>query len=121
MHAHARRRVQAVVVRGGLVTVVVVLLAAMIDGGSAAVSAVLGGGIGVAGSVVFALLTAARQPSAADVVRALIRAEAAKITVIVLLLWLCFTLVRELVVVAFFGAFVVAVLVAGIANAVPDD
>jgi ATP synthase protein I len=103
------------------VVIAVVLIAGALGGTAAAVSAFLGGGIGVLGSVVFLMLTAVQQPSAEGVVRVLIRAEAVKIAVIVLLLWLCFATYRELVVVAFFGAFVVSVLVSGIVNAVPDD
>lgn len=121
MPPHVRRRIRWVVSRQGLLVVVIAVVAALLDGATAAVSALLGGGIGVAGSVVFALLTATRQASAEEVVRVMIRAEATKVAVIVLLLWLCFTLYRDLVGIAFFAAFVVSVLLSGIANAVPDD
>lgn len=121
MHPHARRRVRWILSRQGLVVMVVGVIAGLLGGGGAAVSALMGGGIGLAGSAVFVLLTSTRQVSAEGVVRVMIRAEAAKVTVIVLLLWLCFAVVRELVVFAFLGAFVVSVLVSGIVNAVPDD
>lgn len=100
---------------------VAVAFAGLLGGGSSAISALLGGGTALAGNMVFAFLAHTQSESATDVVRMMIRAEAAKVTVIVLLLWLCFALYRELAGFAFFGAFVVSVLASGIASAVPDD
>jgi len=84
-------------------------------------SAVLGGGIGVAGVLVFALMSPSRGLSPGHAVRKALRAEAAKVAAIVLLLWLVFSAYRGLVVPAFMGAFIVSVLFSGIAYAVPDD
>lgn len=95
--------------------------AAAVAGGQGFLSALFGGGIGVTGVFVFALVASRRQASAGSVVRIMIRAEAAKIAAIVLLLWLAFAAYREMVVLAFIGAFIVSVLLSGIAYAVSDD
>jgi F0F1-type ATP synthase assembly protein I len=49
--------------------------------------------------------------SAGDTLRALVRAEASKIALIVLQLWLVLTLYHDIVASAFFSAFVISVLV----------
>jgi len=53
--------------------------------------------------------------------RVALRAEAVKILVIVLLLWLAFAGYREMMVLPFFGTFVVSILLSGIAFAVSGD
>lgn len=99
----------------------IAMAAAVLAGIHGFLSAVLGGGIGVVGVLVFALMSAKRNVSPGHAVRIALRAEAAKIAVIVLLLWLTFAAYRELVVVAFIGSFMVSVLLSGIAYAVTDD
>jgi F0F1-type ATP synthase assembly protein I len=54
-------------------------------------------------------------------VRVALRAEGAKVLVIVVLLWLAFVAYRDMVVLAFLGAFVVSVLLSGLAFAVSGD
>lgn len=102
-------------------SVAVAVVAAVTAGGQGLLSALFGGGIGVIGVLVFALIASRRQASAGNVVRVLIRAEAAKIIAIVLLLWLAFAAYRDMVVLAFMAAFIVSVLLSGIAHAVSDD
>jgi F0F1-type ATP synthase assembly protein I len=102
-------------------SVAVAAVAGAVAGGQGFLSALLGGGIGVAGSLVFALFASRRAAAAGSAVRIMIRAEAAKIAAIVLLLWLAFAGYRGLVVLAFIGAFIVSVLLSGIAYAVSDD
>ena len=53
--------------------------------------------------------------------RVALRAEAAKVAVMVLLLWLVFAAYQSMVVLVFLGAFVVSVLLSGLAFAVSGD
>lgn len=104
-----------------IATTAVAGLAGVLTGGKGFVSAVLGGGIGVAGTWVFALVSKRRVVDSGNVVRIALRAEAAKVAVVVLLLWLAFATYRDMAVVAFFGAFMISVLLSGIAFAVSGD
>ena len=86
-----------------------------------AVSGLLGGIVNVSAGVVFAMLVRLGRPeTAAATVRTMIRAEAAKITVIVLQLWLVLTSYRDIVHGAFFTAFVLTVLVSQAAILIRD-
>jgi F0F1-type ATP synthase assembly protein I len=85
------------------------------------VSSLLGGLVNVSAGVVFALLAGLGRPAtAAATVHAMIRAETAKITVIVLALWLVLTSYREVVHGAFFAAFIATVLVSQAAILIRD-
>jgi F0F1-type ATP synthase assembly protein I len=84
-------------------------------------SAMLGGGIGLTGVLVFALVSRRSTGSSSSAVRIALRAEGAKVLVIVVLLWLAFVVYRDMVVLAFLGAFVVSVLLSGLAFAVSGD
>jgi F0F1-type ATP synthase assembly protein I len=78
---------------------------------AAAWSAVLGGCINLAAVTVYGLVLALSRPATpAATVVALFRAEAGKILVIVVALWLVLTTYSDIVPAAFFGAFVVTVL-----------
>jgi F0F1-type ATP synthase assembly protein I len=84
-------------------------------------SAILGGVVNISAGVVFALLVRlGRSGTAAATVRTMIRAEAAKIAVIVLQLWLVLTSYRDIVHGAFIAAFVLTVLVAQAAILIRD-
>jgi ATP synthase protein I len=86
-----------------------------------AVSALLGASINMIAGLVYAIMvTRCRAKSAGETLRTLIRAESSKIALIVLQLWLVLTAYREVVPVAFFGAFVVTVLVFPLALLVRD-
>jgi F0F1-type ATP synthase assembly protein I len=75
-------------------------------------SGLLGGIINVSAGLVFAVLArSGSPPTAAGTVHAMIRAEAAKITVIVLQLWFVLSMYKDVVHEAFFAAFVVTLLV----------
>lgn len=102
-------------------TAVIAVLAGVLVGSTGFVSAVLGGGIGVAGVWVFAMVSKRRAGGSEKAVRIALRAEAAKVLVVVLLLWLAFATYHDMVVVAFFGAFMISVLLSGIAFAVSGD
>lgn len=102
-------------------TAAVAAVALALTGGSGLWSALLGGGIGIAGVLAFALVSARSAASPGGAMRIALRAEAARIIVIVLLLWLVFALYRGLMVLPFFAAFILAVLLSGMAFAVSGD
>ena len=79
--------------------------------GAAALSAALGGVINITAVVVYAVVLGLSNPtSAGGTVMAMFRAEACKILVIVVQLWLVLTMYREVVLAALFAAFVITVL-----------
>ena len=95
-----------------LATVAIAAIAGWWAGLHGALSALLGGLVNVAAGVVYAVVVGLRRaPTAGDTVRTMIRAEAAKITLIVLQLWLVLTTYRDVVPAALLAAFVVTVVV----------
>jgi ATP synthase protein I len=77
-----------------------------------ALSAALGGMVNVTAGVVYAVIVRlGRAGTPGDAVRTMVRAEAAKITLIVLQLWLVLTTYRDVVHAALLAAFVVTVMV----------
>jgi F0F1-type ATP synthase assembly protein I len=81
----------------------------------------LGGIVNVSAGVVFAMLVRLGRPeTAAGTLRTMLRAEAAKIAVILLQLSLVLTTYREVVHGAFFAAFVVTVFVSQAAILIRD-
>jgi F0F1-type ATP synthase assembly protein I len=102
-------------------SVAVAIVAGVVAGRQGFLSALLGGGIGVVGVLVFALVSHRRPGSSGSAVRIALRAEGAKVLMIVVLLWLAFVVYRDMVVLAFLGAFVVSVLLSGLAFAVSGD
>jgi len=85
------------------------------------VSALLGGLVNVSAGVVFAMLVSlGRSTTAGGTLRTMLRAEAAKIAVIVLQLWVVLSGYREVVVGAFLAAFVATVLVSQAAILIRD-
>lgn len=94
------------------VAVALALVAGWWAGTHGAVSALLGGLVNVMAGLVYAMMVADSGPkSAGETLRTLVRAEASKITLIVLQLWLVLTLYGDVVATAFFSAFVISVLV----------
>jgi F0F1-type ATP synthase assembly protein I len=93
-------------------TAVVAAIGGWAAGWHGVVSGLLGGIINVSAGIVFAVLAQLGAPrTAVGTVHAMIRAETAKITVIVLQLWFVLSIYRDLVHGAFFAAFVVTLLV----------
>jgi len=104
-----------------LATLAIAVIGGMWAGVHGALSAVLGGVVNMTACVVFAVVVAVSRPaSAGGTVAALFRAEAAKILVIVLQLWLVLTGYKDIVLAAFFAAFVVTVLLFRMALFVRD-
>jgi ATP synthase protein I len=88
-------------------------------GGHGALSAALGGVVSLSATVVYAVVLrmglASRGPtSAGRGLVAMFRAEAAKIVVIAVQLWLVLTQYRDVVAPAFFAVFIVTVLLSSV-------
>jgi ATP synthase protein I len=97
-------------------TVVMAAVAGLWAGPHGALSAVLGGVVNITSVVVYAVVlwlsmrAISKPASAGGTVAALFRAEASKILVIVVQLWLVLVTYREVDFVVFFASFVITVL-----------
>lgn len=104
-----------------LATATGVLLAAWFAGRHGALSAALGGAVNMVASLVFAAVADLGRPrrsppgTAGGVVVRALRAEAAKIGAIVVLLWAVFATYEALVAGAFIATFVVTVVISSMA------
>ena len=102
-------------------TFVIAAIAALFAGLHGALSAVLGGVINLSAGVVYAFVLAIAPPkTAAATIAALFRAEAAKVLVIIGLMWLVLVTYRDAVLPALVAAFVVTVLLFRVALFVRD-
>jgi ATP synthase protein I len=102
-------------------TLVVAAIAGVWAGAQGALSAILGGAINLSAGVVYAFVLAVAPPrSAGATIAAMFRAEAAKILVIIALLWLVLSTYREAVLPALIAAFIVTVLLFRVALFVRD-
>lgn len=98
------------------------VIAGIAGGGRGALSAALGGLISFAAGLAFAVVASlGRSDSAGSAVIGVLRAEAVKIVLIVLLLWLVMATYKNMVVIAFFGTFIVATIVFSAAALVRED
>ena len=105
-----------------IATVVVALCAWPIAGVEGAISAVLGGLINVvAGVVYFAIASMGEMKTAFATVRRMVRAEAGKIIVIVVVMSSVLNAYEGVVFVALFIAFAITALLPGVALLVPDE
>jgi ATP synthase protein I len=105
-----------------LATAALTLLAWALAGVHGALSAALGGAVSVfsgLGSAVVASMGKAE--SAGAILLAVLRAEAVKLGLIVILLWLVLATYRDVVAAAFIGSFVATVLIFSMAFFVRDD
>ena len=104
-----------------LASAAVGIAAAWWSGWHGVLSGLLGGIVNVSAGIVFAMLARlGRSQTAVATIRTMLRAEIAKIALIVLQLWLVLTTYREVVHGAFFAAFVVTVLVSQAAILIRD-
>lgn len=100
-----------------VITLLLATLSAWTTGVHGAISAMLGGAVAIAGGIVFAYL--ARPPKTHpqhpvmvwDGLGRILKAEGAKVLVIVILLWLVLATYKDVVMVGFIGTFIVAVIV----------
>jgi ATP synthase protein I len=102
-------------------TLAVAAVAGLWAGFHGAMSAILGGVINLSAGVVYAFILAIAPPKTAGAtIAALFRAEAAKILVIIGLLWLVLSTYREAVLPALLAAFIVTVLLFRVALFIRD-
>jgi len=98
-----------------LATIIAASIAAWIEGVHGAISAALGGLISIIAGLVFVLLAAtsveSKGRSAGEVLFAALKAEAAKLFLAMVLLWLVLATYQEVVVVGLLGSFVVSILI----------
>jgi len=121
LHAIAGKPVRTALWWQFLATSGISLTAGFWIGIAGAVSAALGGMVMMVAGCVFAALTGGNKVrSAGETLRALIRAEAGKIGVIVLQLWVVLTAYESVVPAVFIGTFIVAVMIYPIALLVRD-
>ncbi len=119
------RPIRAVLRWQVITTAVLALIAGAAGGFDGALSAVLGGSINVVAGLVYAVLlvvgTAGGRARGAHVaLMAMFRAEAGKVLAIIAQLWLVLSMYRDVVPAAFFGAFVITVIVFSMAIFVRD-
>lgn len=92
-------------------TIVMAAGCGLVAGLHAALSALLGGVVNISSVVVYAVVLGVSSPtSAGATVAAMFRAEASKILVIILQLWLVLTTYKDVVPAAFLATFVITVL-----------
>lgn len=104
-----------------LCTLLATLLSAWLAGFHGAVSAALGGTIGIIAGLAFVGLAARnRSKSAGEALYAALRAEAVKVVLMILLLWLVLATYRDVVAIGLIGSFIATVLIFAMAVAVHD-
>ena len=105
-----------------LATIIATSIAAWIAGVHGAISAALGGLIGIIAGLVFVLLTARNKVrTAGEVLLVAFKAEAAKLFLAILLLWLVLAIYREVVVVGLIASFVASILIFSMAMFAGDE
>lgn len=105
-----------------IVTVAMVTILGVLSGFHGAASALLGGVVSIISAAAFSAIISRYQGSTAGgVLITALKAEAVKIIVMVILLWLVLTLYKDVVAVGFIGTFALTVLIFGMALFVTDD
>lgn len=108
-----------------LATIIIASIAAWIAGIHGAISALLGGLISIIAGLAFVLIaaksTARRGRSAGEILFAALKAEAAKLFLALVLLWLVLANYPEVVVLALIVSFVASILVFSMALFVGDE
>jgi ATP synthase protein I len=108
-----------------LATIIIASIAAWFAGVHGAISALLGGLISIIAGLAFVLLAAKsageKGKSAGEVLFAALKAEAVKLFLAGLLLWLVLALYPDVVVVGMLGSFVVTILIFSMALFAGDE
>lgn len=95
-----------------MATAALALIGGAMAGGHGALSAALGGGVSIIAGLASAVVASAgRAKSAEGALFAVLRAEAVKIGLIVILLWLVLAMYRDVAVLVFVGSFLVTVVI----------
>ena len=93
-------------------TAAAALLAGWLAGLHGAISAALGGGIGVIAGLAYAALAArSKSRTAGEALYEVLRAEAVKVVLAFLLLWLVLATYRDVVAIGLIGSFIATVLI----------
>ena len=115
------RPVRTVLVWQVLLTTLLAVIAGLFAGIHGAVSAALGGLVSIIAGVAFAMVMQSSNIQSADgTVVAALRAEATKIGLAVILLWLVLALYKDVVLIVFIGSFISSILVFSMAFFVRD-
>ena len=94
-----------------IATVLIAVIAGLWQGPHGALSAALGGVVNITSVVVYAVVLGLSNPgTAGGTVMAMFRAEASKILVIIIQLWLVLTMYKDVVLLPLMAAFVITVL-----------
>ena len=95
-----------------LCTAAVSLLSAWLAGIHGAISAAMGGLIGIIAGLAFAALAArSKSKSAGEALYAALRAEAVKLALMILLLWMALAMYRDVVAIGLIGTFIATVVI----------
>jgi ATP synthase protein I len=104
-----------------IATSVMTLVLSVLAGVHGAISAMLGGLVGICAGFAFSVVVSlSKTDSLAGTLAAAFRAEAVKVTIAVVLLWLVFAVYKQVVATAFVGSFAVSILLFGMAFFVRD-
>jgi ATP synthase protein I len=113
--------VRTVLIWQVVVTVLLTVIAGLLAGFHGAASAALGGSVSVASGLAFAMIMQSSNMQSADgTIVAALRAEAIKIGLAVILLWLVLALYKDVVLIVFIGSFIFSILVFSMAFFVRD-
>ena len=113
--------VRTVLVWQVVVTALLAVIAGLLAGIHGVASAALGGLVSVAAGLAFAMvMQSSNMQSAGGTIIAALRAEATKIGLAVILLWLVLALYKDVVLIVFIGAFIFSILVFSMAFFVRD-
>lgn len=105
-----------------IVTLAMVLTLGLLWGFHGAASALLGGVVSIVSAAAFSAIISRYQGSTASgALITAMKAEAVKVIIMIILLWLVLTLYKDVVAVGFIGTFAVTVLIFGMALFVTDD
>jgi ATP synthase protein I len=113
--------VRTVLVWQVVVTVILAVISGLLAGIHGAASAALGGSVSVVAGLAFAMVMQSSDMRSADgTVVAALRAEATKVGIAVILLWLVLALYKDVVLIVFIGSFIFSILVFSMAFFVRD-
>jgi ATP synthase protein I len=105
-----------------IVTIAMVLVLGFASGIHGAASALLGGVVSIISAAAFsAIISRYKGVTAGGALITALKAEAVKVVVMVILLWLVLTLYKDVVAVGFIGTFALTVLIFGMALFVTED
>ncbi len=120
-----RNRSLSVVIRVQLFVIliaVIIFFLGFLNDTHVLVSVMFGGGVGVISSLAFAVIVSGHEGfSASGVIRTALRAEAVRVILIVVLLWIVFKNYENVNAFAFIGAFTLTVLIHSMALFVPSN